>query len=251
MPTPKKSKPSKTTDKATIKAKKVSKKATPEKGVSKKSGAEQAAKINTKSVLGKITSSTQSNTDIVKEIKIGKQFWMANNLDVTEFRNGDPIFEAKTAEEWEQADENGQPAWCYFNNDAGVGAKYGKLYNWYAVKDSRGLAPMGWHVPSDEEWQSLEKFIGGEGVAGKKLKSTGEWKEKGNGLDEVGFRALPGGNRGASGTFYEFGSQGGWWSSSEASSQDAWVHLMKYDDDGWTHMYFAKGRGFSVRCTKD
>jgi uncharacterized protein (TIGR02145 family) len=120
---------------------------------------------------------------------------MTENLNVDKFRNGDPIPEAKIDEEWEEADENGEPAWCYYDNDSTNGVKYGKLYNWYAVTDPRGLAPEGWNVPIDEEWTTLIDFLGGEDVAGTKMKSTSGWAESGNGTKESGFSGLPGGNR--------------------------------------------------------
>ena len=84
------------------------------------------------------------------EITIGRQVWMTENLNVDKFRNGDPISHAKTDEEWVKAGENGSPAWSHYDNDPANGEKYGKLYNWYAVNDSRGLAPEGWKIPSDD-----------------------------------------------------------------------------------------------------
>jgi uncharacterized protein (TIGR02145 family) len=108
-------------------------------------------------------------------ITIGTQVWMSKNLDVATFRNGDPIPQAKTDEEWEKAGENKQAAWCYYENDPANGVKYGKLYNWYAVNDSRGLAPFGYHIPSDAEWTKLTDFLGGYGVAGTKMKSKSGW----------------------------------------------------------------------------
>jgi uncharacterized protein (TIGR02145 family) len=108
-------------------------------------------------------------------VTIGAQVWTTKNLNVAIFRNGDPIPEAKTNEEWEAAGENKQPVWCYYENNAANGTKYGKLYNWYAVNDYRGLAPAGFHVPTDEEWTVLSTFLGGEDVAGKKLKSSSGW----------------------------------------------------------------------------
>ncbi|MFM7765029.1 MAG: FISUMP domain-containing protein, partial [Sphingomonadales bacterium] len=91
------------------------------------------------------TSSNESTSS--NEVTIGKQVWMTKNLDVDKFRDGSSIPEAKTDEEWKKAGKNKQPAWCYYNNDPANGAKYGKLYNWYAVNDSRGLAPVGYHIP--------------------------------------------------------------------------------------------------------
>ncbi len=92
-------------------------------------------------------------------VKIGNQVWMTENLNVDRFRNGELIPEAKTKEEWIKAGENKQPAWCYYNNDPSNGKKYGKLYNWYAVSDSRGLAPENWRIPSDKEWVLLVELV--------------------------------------------------------------------------------------------
>jgi len=86
------------------------------------------------------------------EVTIGNQVWMSQNLNVDKFRNGDPIPHAETREEWEKAGENRHPAWCYYDNDSANADKYGKLYNWYAVNDPRGLAPEGWKIPSHEDW---------------------------------------------------------------------------------------------------
>lgn len=140
-----------------------------------------------------------------KEVTIGNQVWMSENLNVDKFRNGDPIPQAKTDEEWQEAGINQQPAWCYYDNDPANGEKYGKLYNWYAVNDPRGLAPKGWKIPSDEEWSRLTDFLGGERVAGTKMKYTDFWADyegkSGNGTNESGFSGLPGGYRNSIGTF--------------------------------------------------
>lgn len=109
-------------------------------------------------------------------VAIGGQVWMTKNLNVATFRNGDPIPQVKTDEEWEKAGQNQQPAWCYYNNDSAKGTKYGRLYNWYAVTDPRGLAPKGYHIPSNYEWKELIYFLGGESLAGKKMKSKVGWK---------------------------------------------------------------------------
>lgn len=109
-------------------------------------------------------------------VTIGTQVWMTKNLDVSTFRNGDPIPQAKTDEEWETAKNNNQPAWCYYENKSENGAKFGKLYNWFAVNDVRGLAPVGFHVPSNSEWKTLSAFLGDEFTIGEKMKSTSGWK---------------------------------------------------------------------------
>jgi len=147
-------------------------------------------------------------------VTIGTQVWMTKNLDVTTFRNGDPIPQAKTDAEWQRAGKNQQPAWSYYNNDPANGAKYGKLYNWYAVNDLRGLAPKGWHVPSDDEWTILHDYLGSD--AGAKMKSKTGWNENGNGTNSSGFSGLPGGGRNDGGAVNGIGHVGYWWSSSEA-----------------------------------
>ena len=188
-------------------------------------------------------------------ITIGTQVWMTKNLDVATFRNGDPIPQAKTDEEWEKAGDNQQPAWCYYDNDPANGAKYGKLYNWYAVNDSRGLAPSGYHIPSDAEWTILTDFLGGEKVAGTKMKSTDFWADyegnSGNGTNESGFSGLPGGLRFFNGTFLTIGKFGYWWSSTENFTGNAWPRFLYYFNGGVYRNYFNKQDGFSVRCLRD
>jgi uncharacterized protein (TIGR02145 family) len=209
------------------------------------------------------------NKQIFKTVVIDNQTWMAENLNVSTFKNGEPIPESKTDEEWERAGKRGEPAWCYYDNDPENGAKYGKLYNWHAVKDPRGLAPEGWHVPSDKEWKILSAFYGGEkeplkkswrilsdflgGVkgAGNKLKTTFGWKNNGNGSNESGFSALPGGIRDSDGIFYNLGNYGGWWSANENNSSFAWLRYLSYDNIDVYRDDYGKANGFSVRCLRN
>lgn len=186
-----------------------------------------------------------------KEVTIGKQVWMTQNLNVDKFRNGDPIPEAKTEEEWGKAGKNGEPAWCYYNNNPDNGDRYGKLYNWYAVNDPRGLAPEGWKIPSDEDWSRLTDFLGGESVAGTKMKSTDFWAESGNGTNESGLSGLPGGYRLGNGTFGTIGEGGYWWSSTEDGTANAWNRNLYYDNGVVLRNYNFKKHGFSVRCLRD
>ncbi|MFM8319152.1 MAG: fibrobacter succinogenes major paralogous domain-containing protein [Bacteroidota bacterium] len=187
-------------------------------------------------------------------VTIGTQVWMTKNLNVDKFRNGDPIPHAKTKKEWKNAVGNGQPAWCYYNNDPANGLKYGRLYNWYAVNDPRGLAPIGWHIPNDEEWTVLENYLGDE--AGKKMKTKYGWKavdeDMGgvSGDNESGFSALPAG--GFSGNeFYEQGSSTYYWSLSK-KYPNVWLYywfgnLQKWENDNNDDFE----SGYSVRCIKD
>ncbi len=185
------------------------------------------------------------------EVTIGQQVWMTRNLNVATFRNGDPIPQAKTDEEWVKAGENQQPAWCYYDNDPKNEEIYGKLYNWYAVNDPRGLAPEGYHVPTDEEWTQLSDYLGGEDVAGKKMKSTSGWIENGNGSNESGFNGLPGGYRYSFGTFNNRGYYGYWWSASESLTGLAFTRGLSLDNGYLLRNLNNKGEGFSVRCLRD
>jgi len=194
-----------------------------------------------------------------KTVKIGNQTWMAENLNVSTFRNGDPITEAKNIDEWIKADKNKQPAWCYYDNDPKNGLKYGKLYNWHAVKDHRGLADKGWHVPSDEEWKQLTDYLGGESVAGNKMKYTNFWDhyecESGNGTNESGFSGLPGGLGGQSGLerfdFDFVGNVGYWWSSTEYDTTSAWHRTLICDTGSVGKDSLGKYYMISVRCLRD
>jgi uncharacterized protein (TIGR02145 family) len=120
------------------------------------------------------TQVTDIDNHSYKAVVIGNQTWMAENLNTSKFRNGDLIPEAKTAEEWKKAGEEGKPAWCYYNNDTILGQKYGKLYNWYAAIDPRGVAPLGWHIPSYEEFNSLV-HLSGDSLYSVNLKSNSGW----------------------------------------------------------------------------
>ena len=185
-------------------------------------------------------------------VNIGYQVWMVENLSTARFQNGDPIIEAKTNEEWIDAGNNGQPAWCYYENKPANGVKYGKLYNWFAVNDSRGIAPAGFHIPSDEEWTTLTDYLGYVN-AGKKMKTTTGWKYGVNGTNSSGFSGLPGGYRSENGTFFHIGGYGHWWSSSEYGngSSSAWDRTLNYDSETSYQHNSEKYKGFSVRCLRD
>jgi uncharacterized protein (TIGR02145 family) len=193
-----------------------------------------------------------------KDVKIGKQIWMSKNLDVSTFRNGDAIPEAKNKEEWKKAGENKQPAWCYYDYDENNGKKFGKLYNWFAVSDSRGLAPKDYLVPTEKEWLELVNHLGGDRVAGMKLKTIDVWKESNQNeqsdiktVNSSRFSALPGGyclNLGACSNIYE---KSRWWTSTEESEDKAISFEIKYSRDYVDKDDDNKGRGYSVRCIKE
>ena len=184
-------------------------------------------------------------------IVIGTQQWQAKNLDVAFYRNGDPIPQVTGRNAWAGLTTG---AWCYYNNDPIQGNKYGKLYNWYAVNDPRGLAPQGWHIPSDAEWTTLGNTLGGELVAGGKMKEPGtlNWTAPNTGADNSsGFAGLPGGFRYNDGTFGNIGLNGHWWSSTETNSPDAWFRLLEYLYGSLFRFSNPKQVGFSVRCLRD
>ncbi len=186
-----------------------------------------------------------------KTVKIGKQEWMTKNLDVATFRNGDTIPEANTDEKWVKSNKEHTPAWCYYGNDLKLGEKYGKLYNWYAVNDARGIAPKGFHVPSKAEWDVLLETLGGDTIADKKLKSTEGWLEDGNGTNESGFSGLPGGRRDFNGGFGNVGYVSSWWSFTEDGTYDAWNYALLYNSCKVYRFNYDKGFGFFVRCLRD
>jgi uncharacterized protein (TIGR02145 family) len=181
---------------------------------------------------------------VYKTVKIGSQVWMAENLNADRFRNGDPITEAFSFAQWRMAETNKKPAWCYYNNSPTEGKKYGRLYNWYAINDSRGLAPPGWHIPTDDEWEKLKIFLGDS----DKLKSIKDWDEFQGGTNESGFTALPAGKRGSAfaqgATFIEIGKYTYWWSSTGSSFQ-----IMPYGMMGLGSNISSEG--ISVRCIKN
>ncbi|MEI6090295.1 MAG: FISUMP domain-containing protein [bacterium] len=190
-------------------------------------------------------------------VQICNQVWMGCNLDVNTYRDGTPIPEVRDATVWRNLTTG---AWCYYNNDPAMGAIYGKLYNWYAVNDPRGLAPEGWHIPTVAEWTELSNCLGGELFAGGKLKSTGTleagdgfWLSPNTGAtNESGFSALPGGARDNYwGAFHSIGYVSTWWCSSMFSMSNAWLSYMY---NMYPYFYInnnSNENGFSVRCVKD
>jgi uncharacterized protein (TIGR02145 family) len=193
---------------------------------------------------------TDQQGNVYKTIVIGTQEWMAENLKTTTFRNGETIPNVTSSFQWSST---ALAAWCYYNNDSQYNCPYGKLYNWYAVADPRGLCPTGWHVPTDAEWTTLTTLLG-ESVAGGKLKSTGVqyWVSLNIGAtNESGFSGLPGGSRGDCGVNCTIGYNGYWWSSSERLTYDAWFRNLFYNSGDVSRNANIKSGGFSVRCLRD
>lgn len=192
-----------------------------------------------------------TNGKFYKTFSVRNQIWFAENLSVDKFRNGDTIPESKNSEDWLKARENAQPAWCYYNYNSKNGRQYGKLYNWYAVNDPRGLAPEGWHIPSSAEWDSLVTYLGGMDIAGTKMKAKNGWKNNGNGTNNSGFSGLPGSYCGENGTFNFLGQFAIFWTATESEIEDAFSCNLTYVNGNVYKDIFLKGEGLSVRCIKD
>ena len=201
-------------------------------------------------------------TGTFPSVAIGTQIWSTTNLDVTTYRDGTPIPQVTDPTAWAGLTTG---AWCYYNNDPANGAVYGKLYNWYAVAGihdndpatpNKILAPIGWHIPSHAEWTSLTTFLGGESLAGGKMKSTGTslWQSPNTAAtNESGFTAFPGGFCSNLGSFLNIGSYGMWWSSSILNTVDgAFRYYLTYFNGYATNNGGSdKNEGYSVRCVKD
>jgi len=200
---------------------------------------------------------TGSVTDVAgnkyKTVKIGNQWWMAENLKVTCYRNGDVIPNISDNAQWANLKTG---AYCNYGNSPVTADTYGRLYNWYAIKDYRGLAPVGWHVPTDKEWQMLVDYLGGSSVSGVKLRESGttHWNssKNGEGSNESGFTALPGGFRIATKGLYDgIGITALFWTSTESNSMEAiWWGLSFSLPYAW-RLTELKNAGLSVRCIKD
>jgi uncharacterized protein (TIGR02145 family) len=187
------------------------------------------------------------------EVKIGSNIWMTQNLNVDHFRNGDSIPEVKTDADWKSYGEIGKPAWCYYNNDPQNGQVYGKLYNWHAVADPRGLAPVGWHVASDSEWTELVINLGGIENAGYKMKTTFGWNLGGNGNNSSCFTGLPGGGRDEFGNFDNIraAEYADFWTSTSLDSARSYKRNLYYQIYAVGRLPEGVGYGLSVRCIKD
>ena len=190
-------------------------------------------------------------------IIINGQEWMQQNLAVTKYRNGDPIPTGLNDGTWSSTSSG---AYAIYNNDVANNTLYGKLYNWYAVNDSRGICPTGWHVSSDAEWSLLINYLdpnanGGDSFsnsAGGKLKAPTGWISPNTDVTNVsGFTGLSGGSRGNYGTYANIGNDGYWWSSTESGSSYAWYRGLYYYNSAAGRYYDDRRYGFSVRCVRD
>lgn len=191
--------------------------------------------------------------NIYSSITIGTQCWLQKNLNVSKYRNGDLIPQVTDPTAWAALTTG---AWCYYNNDPANGATYGKLYNWYAVHDPRGLAPTGYHVASDTEWLALTSYLGGLLSSGGKMKETGttHWITPNTGAtNSSGFTAIPSGFLGSAGLGFiaNSGYEGRWWCSTEYTPLLGWDFRLYNDSILVSKNYNDKADGYPVRCIKD
>jgi uncharacterized protein (TIGR02145 family) len=184
-------------------------------------------------------------------VVFGNQTWSTENLNVSTFRNGDLIQEAKTSEDWKLARDNEQPAWCYINFDRN-NQQFGKLYNWFAIKDTRGLTPIGWHIPNELEWNELINFLGGDDSAGIKMKRKNVWwTTNADGQLPIGFHALATGSI-QMGEFVEQKETGSWWfATNKEMPFDATCINLSFDDGKLSRDFYITENGYSVRFLKD
>lgn len=205
---------------------------------------------------------TDANGNSYNSVQIGTQCWLRQSLNVTKYRNGDVIPEITVNSEWASATTG---AWSYYANNSSYGPTYGRLYNYYAVEDARGLCPHGWHVPTESEWVQLELHLGmpaGEinnnGFRGTtqggaiKQAGTSLWASPNTGAtNSTGFTALPTGGKGTDGTFYFVTLGGDMWSSTPAGGNTAFYRSTYYLNGGIWRGNAAYAFGFAVRCLKD
>ncbi|NOQ27751.1 MAG: hypothetical protein GQ564_20500, partial [Bacteroidales bacterium] len=194
---------------------------------------------------------TDIDGNVYQTVQIGDQIWMAENLKTTKYNDGTAIALVTDNTEWENLTTG---AYCWYNNDeASYKNTYGALYNWYTVITGK-LCPTGWHVPTDAEWTMLTTYLGGESIAGGKLKETGitHWETDNTGAtNEAGFTALPGGYRFFNGMFSDIGYRSYWWSATEYGATGAWARSVYYGSSNTSRTANGKKEGFSVRCIRD
>jgi uncharacterized protein (TIGR02145 family) len=187
---------------------------------------------------------TDINGNIYKAIKIGTQDWMVENLKVEHYRNGDPIQCIINEVEWSSLTMG---AYCCYDNDSIKYRNYGKLYNWYAIHDFRGLAPEGWHIPNNEEWTQLINYIGGKINAGDKMVKSIYDRT----TNESGFTAIFAGSRGGFGSFNNIGNYACFWTSSESDIHNSIYYNISIGYSGVNYSTDRKNAGMSIRCVKD
>jgi uncharacterized protein (TIGR02145 family) len=198
-----------------------------------------------------VTFSGCGTTDAIYDNNFCNQYWRNYNLNVTTYKDGTKIPEVTDSKEWAKLTTG---AWCHYNNDAANDTKYGKLYNWYAVNDSRGLAPAGYHIPTDTEWTTLSTCLGGNNVSGGALKefTSSDWLAPNTGASNLkNFYARPGGVRDDSGNFSNITKACYFWTNSSANTSSAWFRRLDYNSSKLIVGNLIKNNGYSVRIVRN
>jgi len=202
------------------------------------------------------TTSTSTTTTTINPdtLCVSVPGWSTHNLNVTSYRNGDPIPEVTDPTQWANLTTG---AWCWYNNDSANGTVYGRLYNWYAVNDPRGLAPIGYHIPTDAEWTTLSNCLGGSTIAGGKMKEAGtsHWNHPNtDATNSSGFTSLASGFRHDefnNASFIGMGANLYYWSSTSSGTFSAFIRTLNYATGALTRTFFSKRGGLSVRVIAD
>ncbi|MBI1288333.1 MAG: PKD domain-containing protein [Flavobacteriales bacterium] len=201
---------------------------------------------------GDLTTVTDIDGNVYSVVTIGTQCWMGENLKTSHYRDGSAIAEVSDSTQWKYLQTG---AYCFYKNDNSFEATYGKLYNWYAINDSSGICPDGWHVPQDSEFKTLVDYLGAsDGVAGGRLKEDGttHWEDPNTGGSNTsGWTGLPGGMRYREGQFDQEGRNGLFWSARRESESLAYFLTLTYNSEDAFRTYIYKQSGFSCRCVKD
>ncbi len=223
----------------------------------KKENVTTTNELTSKTKNDKNSTITDKDGNIYKTITIGTQIWMGENLKVSTYNDGTTIPNVKDMDQWSKLNTG---AWVHYRNDTSYNTKYGKFYNWYAVNQTtngnKNICPTGWHVPSDNEWTILTEYLGGNKVAGGKMKEEGisSWYNPNTGATNSSlFTGLPSGFRDFNGSFAFIGKEGGWWSSTEHDehADSAWGLDLYYEGNIADRGSYRKNIGMSVRCIKD
>ena len=188
-------------------------------------------------------------------VKIGSQEWFTENLRTTKFNDGTNIQYVPNEIDWQYLSTNG---WCYYQNDSSKNDLYGKLYNWYTLNPvangNKNICPIGWHVPSDDEWEVLITYLGGKYNAGKKMirNDNNIWGVfNSTEINSSVFSALPNGYRGYDGIYYDGEAGAYWWSSTQSDSENAWYRNITNENFKVNNFDGSKNDGIAIRCLKD
>ncbi len=221
------------------------------RSVAQQLGNQPTVVVEQPALMPMIASSNNPDISSIPSIKIGDQEWMRQNLSVDHFQNGDSINEVRGDELWKWCHETRRPAWCHYNNDPAMSEKYGRLYNYWAVVDPRGLAPEGWKIPTTGDWRTLAAYAGVENLQGYRLKDSIGWCSGGNGSNLFGFEGKPAGKRVLYGYFQHESCESHMWTNETYNHVlRTWSFRLGFNSGWVAHEWTETGDGLSVRCIK-